>query len=377
MTSAFWIAALFIGIPTVIVASFPIHAWFVLRSSRRYRSPRPPRSVSILVPVRGVDEGQTQACRQLTAQRMDASREWLFCVEDELDPAIPALRDLAATDPQHIRVVITGSSGQRLGKLHNLIEGVAASSGEWIIMVDSDTIVPNADYLRAFTARLATPDVGLVTCFPAYRHATGIAAALLSGAINSDLLGQVWGGLRLANGSCMAIRRDVLAEIGGFAPQSSSLLMDVILARRVREAGYQVVMHHEPVEVPCRTVTFKAWWDQTHRWQVGMARVLSTPFYVWYCWMRTAFPVALLVLIFANGALAALATAALATRIATTLIMSQLFVRDRRQLGFLWLVPLLDIVTAFGCWYALFVNQVEWRGRSYRVLSGGLTVRVV
>lgn len=377
----FWTVVLAVGLPTLVVATFPIHAVIIRRRSLRYRGTGTLTSVSVLVPVKGMDEGRTAALQLLIAQKTDGPLEWLFCVEDDADPAVPELRRLAASDPDRIRLLVTGSCGERLGKLHNLMEGIAAARGDWFVFVDSDTILPHAEYLRAFTAPLQEPDVGLITCFPAYRNARGVPAAMLAGAINHDLLGHfalesVWGGLRLANGSCMAVRRDLLERIGGFEPQSASLLMDVILARRIHNAGYRVLMHHEPVEVPCRVVTFRIWWNQAHRWQVGMAHVLSGPFYIWYCWMRTVFPLSVLLALVTSGPLAVLGTVAMTIRLSIMVIMSQLFVRDRTQWRYLWLLPLLDAVTAVGCWYALFVDRVEWRGRMYRVLSGGVTRRI-
>jgi ceramide glucosyltransferase len=381
MTIAFSIVAVAIAVPILIVASFPIHATLALRRSRRHPRGKQFAHMSVIVPVRGLDEERTHALRQITAQRTGGVIDWLFCVEEESDPATPELRALAATGPDRIRVLVTGPSGDRLGKMHNLIEGVAATRGEWLVFVDSDTILPHSSYLQEFTAPLQDRDVGLVTCFPAYLKAASVPAALLAGSINHDLLGHfalqsVWGDLRLANGSCMAMRRDVLDSIGGFEPQSTALLMDVILANRVRDAGYKVLMHHEPVVVPCRTVTAETWWNQSHRWQVGMSHVLSGLFYGWYCWMRSVFPVALTMMLLASGPFATLGAIAVATRLSVMVIMSQVFVRDRRQLRYLWLLPILEIVTAVGCWYALFQSQVEWRGRNYRVLAGGLTRRL-
>jgi hypothetical protein len=135
-------------------------------------------------------------------------------------------------------------------------------------------------------------------------------------------------------------------------------------------------MHHEPVEVPCRTVTFHVWWNQAHRWQVGMAHVLAGPFYAWYCWMRTVFPVALVLALVASGPLEMLGIVAIATRLSVLLVMGQVFVRDRAQLRYLWLLPFLDIAAGVGCWYALIIDRVEWRGRRYRVLAGGVTRRM-
>lgn len=380
----FVVTLVFIGIPALVVGSYPIHAVIALRRSRqvsRRARARAAESVSVLVPIKGLDEGRTHALAQMIAQRTGGSVEWLFCLENEADPAFPELRTVAARHPESVRIVITGPSGRRLGKLHNLIEGVKYARGEWLVLIDSDTILPHDRYLRDFTTPLHDPRVGLVTCFPAYRRAKGIPAFLLSSAINHDLLGffafeSVWGGLKLGNGSCMAIRRDVLDEIGGFVPQSRSLLMDVILAQRVHAGGYRVVMHHEPVEVPCRTVTWRVWWNQAHRWQVGMSHVLAGWFYAWYAWMRTAFPVALLAWPFTHGALAVVLGLAVTARLSSMVVMGQVFVRDRVQLRYLWLLPALDFITAVGCWYALIERRVEWRGRRYRVAAGGVSERL-
>lgn len=375
------VALLAIGIPAIVVASYPIHAAIVLRRSRAYLTDRPAESISIIVPVKGLDEGRTLALAQLMAQRTTGSLEWLFCVEEASDPALAELRGLAVRHPGRARILIAGPCGERLGKLHNLIAGVTAASGDWLVLIDSDTILPHPRYLQYFTAPLHDPRVGLVTCFPAYRRARGIPAFLLSSAINHDLLGyfaleSVWGGLKLANGPCMAIRRAVLEQLGGFAPQARSLLMDVILAQRVHRAGYRVLVHHEPVEVPCRAVTWREWWNQAHRWHVGMARVLSGGFYAWYTWMRTAFPIAFLAWPFMGGPVGMLLAAAAATRLAVMVIMAQGFVRDRAQLRYLWLLPFLECVTAMGCWYALLQRRVEWRGRTYRVTAGGVSERL-
>jgi len=380
----FWFLVVLValGLPAIVVASYPIHAAIVRRRSLAYPTGGTAASISIIVPVKGQDEGRTLALQQLTSQHTTGLAEWLFCVEEASDPALPELRSLVARDPERMRILLTGPCGSRLGKMHNLIAGVAASSGDWLVLVDSDTILPGPRYLQQFTSSLHDPRIGLVTCFPAYRRAGSIPAFLLSSAINHDLLGffaleSVWGGLRLANGPCMAIRRGVLDQIGGFGPQGQSLLMDVILAQRVHNAGYRVLVHHEPVEVPCRTVTWRAWWNQTHRWQVGMARVLSGAFYGWYAWMRTAFPVAMLAWPFVTGPMATLTGTVAVTRLAVMVIMSQLFVRDRAQLRYLWLLPVVDCVTAIGCWYALLEGRVEWRGRMYRVTAGGVSERLV
>lgn len=108
MSVWFWIALIAIGIPTIIVASFPFHAVLVRRRSRRTPGNRPADPITVIVPVKGLDEGRADALQRMTAQRTDGSIEWLFCLEDESDPSVPALRALAARAPSRIRVLITG-----------------------------------------------------------------------------------------------------------------------------------------------------------------------------------------------------------------------------------------------------------------------------
>ena len=122
-------------------------------------------------------------------------------------------------------------------------------------------------------------------------------------------------------------------------------------------------------------MTWRVWWNQAHRWQVGMARVLSGPFYLWYCWMRSAFPVALALTVFGSGFWMTLGALVTTARISMMLVMGQVFVRDRTQLKYVWLLPFIDVPAAFGCGYALLTNRIEWRGRTYRVLAGGTTRR--
>lgn len=383
MSVAILLASVGIGVPALVVGSYPLHVWMARRRSRRtgQRLHERDASVSVIVPIKGDDEGRTEVLRRLLDQRTDGALEILFCVEDEADPAIPALRRISAERSGMVRLLITGTSGRRLGKLHNLIAGIEAARGDHLVFMDGDTLLPHGSYLAQFTAALRDPRIGLVTCFPAYLRAQSVPAAMLAGAINPDLLGyfaieSIWGGLRLANGPCMAIRRETLERIGGLRLQERSVLMDVILAQRVHASGKRVLMHHEPVEVPCRTVTWRVWWNQVHRWHVGMARVLSCLFYAWYCWMRTAFPAALGLALFASGPLAALGAAAVGTRLAVMVALSQGILGDRAQLRYLWLLPLIDVVTGLGAWYALLVNRVEWRGRMYRVRAGGVAERL-
>ncbi len=372
-----------IAVPTLVVASFPLHALVALgRARRREGIPSGSRSVSVIVPVRGLDENMSTIIAKLASQRVRGRLEIIFCVERGDDPVVPVIRRVARSrPPDAIQLVISGPRGSSLGKSHNLSAGVRAARGEWLVFMDSDVTLPHQTYLDAFVRALGHDPIGLVTCFPAYREANTIPAALLATSINNDLLGYfavqaTWSDLRLANGSCMAIRRDVLDAIGGLARIQRSLLMDSILARQVADAGYDVHIHPQPAPVIRREVSAREWWRQSHRWQVAMSRVLPWPLYAGFCWMRSGFVLSLLyaaaygVTWLSLGVVAA----ALMARLMSSGAINVLYLKDPRFLGRLWLLPVVEVVNAVSSLYALVNRHVVWRDVRYTVGVGGAVV---
>jgi ceramide glucosyltransferase len=202
---------------------------------------------------------------------------------------------------------------------------------------------------------------------------------MLAATINHDLLGYfslqaVWTGLRVANGSCVALRRDTLEAIGGLAPLGRSLLMDSLLARTVRRYGYRVHLHTDPAPIVRRHVSVREWWDQAHRWQVAMSQVLSPTTYAGFCWMRSGFGVALacLVLHGFGWTWAVAITGSLGSRLFSAALFGRFYIRDTSQRRFLWLLPVVELVNAVGCLYALLDRRVTWRGVRFSIGAHGI-----
>jgi cellulose synthase/poly-beta-1,6-N-acetylglucosamine synthase-like glycosyltransferase len=97
--------------------------------------------VTIVRPVCGI-ENFIETLR--TTFRLDYSRyEILFCVADTNDPAVPIVRGLMAEHP-HIeaRLLIGRSDVSTNPKLNNLVKGCYAARYNWILMVDSNVLMP-------------------------------------------------------------------------------------------------------------------------------------------------------------------------------------------------------------------------------------------
>jgi len=369
----------------LVVASYPLHAailfWRQRRSIRRRRLTQPGR-ITILLPSRRLDSSVRSSIESLLGQALWPPPDLIVCVED-LDTEDQTWRRqrFASEDGQRIRFIMTGDPLGSLGKMHNLLAGVSEAKGDVLVLVDADARFSGPSHLARFVEPLGDPHIGLVSCFPAYRGARDIAAALSSLSINSELLGcfalvGVWVGLDVANGSCMAIRRDTLEQLGGLQWLKRQLLMDAALARAVRRAGYRVHLCEEPVAVHHPRSTYTGWWQQSHRWQVSMLRVLPRPAYFGFVCLRSALALAVGAVALSPSsylALSALAAIALA-RVASMVLLNALYLRDPSFFRFVWLLPALDLLNAFASVWPLVDRRVWWGGRSYRVAEKGTAV---
>src|SRR5580698_3570061 len=125
--------------------------------------------VSLLKPVHGVDFGSLENFESFCRQNYP-DYEILFAVNDDSDPAVPLIREVAARFPErNIRLI---SGAPQIGankKVNNLIELNRAARREIIILTDGDVrVLPN--YLREVVAPFADPKTGAVTSF--YRSVT-------------------------------------------------------------------------------------------------------------------------------------------------------------------------------------------------------------
>ena len=130
-------------------------AWYYFASYDR-RFPRgeyaPP--VSIIKPVKGVDQSALANFRGFCEQDYPSDYEVVFCVEGRDDPSVPVIERIIEEYPDRdVRLTFSDPEDARsVGKLKNMIAGYAHSSYEVIVFSDSDAQVP-PNFLRE-TVRL-------------------------------------------------------------------------------------------------------------------------------------------------------------------------------------------------------------------------------
>ena len=357
-----------------------------IAARRTQLSPFAP-SVSILKSLKGVDTGMLDSFRSHCRQNYAGTYELLFGVSSLDDPAAAAVQQLQREFPDHaIRLI---ECPQRLGangKVSTLAQLVPHAQHEFLLIGDSDiTVGPR--YLERVMIAFSQPlkagprnpqPVGLVTAlYRGHAHRTlasrfealGIATDFQPSVLLSKL---IEGGMRYGLGSTLAVRREALDRIGGFAALVDILADDYELGARVSHAGYTVALSAEVVETSTPAYTWHAFADHQLRW-------LRT--------VRDARPKGYVGLVVTHGLAWAILNALASgfSPLSLWLLGLSFFLRltlamtvgagvlgDHQVLPNLWLLPLRDL-TALAMWAAGFAgNTIVWRGERFTVTNGEL-----
>ena len=346
--------------------------------------------VSILKSLKGIDPGMLDAFRSHCRQSYAGEFEMLFGVSSLDEPAAEAVLRLQREFPERpIQLIECPLRLGTNGKVSTLAQMLPKARHEYLLINDSDIAV-GPRYLERVMGQFAQAasrakapsgrqtHVGLVTALYRGRahgtlgsllEALGIATDFVPAVLLARLLE---GGLSYGLGSTLAVRREVLKEIGGFEGLVDHLADDYELGTRVTKAGYRVALSGEVVETGIPAYAWGGFVDHQLRW-------LRT--------VRDARPGGYVGLVFTHGlawAMLNLVASGLSPLSLWILAMS-FFLRltlammagaevlgDHQVLPNLWLLPLRDVV-AMGLWAAGFAGDtIVWRGERFHVKDGVL-----
>jgi ceramide glucosyltransferase len=331
---------------------------------------KPP--VTVLKPLHGAEPGLYENLSSFLDQEYP-ELQLVLGVRERHDGALPVARALIEARPERdIALVIEPRvTGSNL-KVANLENMLPAARHDVIVMADSDMRV-DPHYLATVTAPLQDPRTGLVTCLYKAAPTGGLWSLLGSMHINfsflpSALLGEAMGAGGGCFGATIALRREVLERIGGFARLRHELADDHRMGAAVRALGLAVVLSSYIVENRVTERSLASLWRHELRW----ARTVRAMAPVGFAGSVITHTVVL-------ATLAAAACGPSAT--AWALVLLSLLLRwlsagvIARRLALptqgLWLLPLRDTLS-----FAVFVGSfcgrsVLWRDQLFRVEPGG------
>ncbi|MBC7234196.1 MAG: bacteriohopanetetrol glucosamine biosynthesis glycosyltransferase HpnI [Chloroflexi bacterium] len=330
--------------------------------------------VSILKPLRGTDFELLENLRSFCRQDYPEF-EIVFGVADPTDPALEAVEQARQEFPHLSLRVIVGSdigANPKASLLHHISY---AANHDVLVISDSDMRV-GPDYLKHIVAPLADKQVGLVTCpYIGLKPLTLTARleALYIGVhfIPSAIVARRCLGMPFAMGSTVAMRRDDLFRLGGFAALADYLADDYEIGARTAALGLQVHLSDYVVPSVLGTTTFRQQWEREVRW--ARCSKASRPLgYLGYL-LTFSTPLATLLAIGGDGntwpLLWPLVISLLVRWFVGWLVTGYEGQPSLRR--WLVLLPLRDMLTAL-VWCAGAVgSHVSWRGRKYRVHRDG------
>ncbi|OYV33780.1 MAG: hypothetical protein B7Z81_10915 [Acidocella sp. 20-61-6] len=342
---------------------------FVLQ--RHPTLPNPP-AVSVLKPLCGV-EPLTEVALESFFLVEYPQFQLVFGVQNPADPVLQVIAKLQARYPtRDVAVVIDSSVHGSNRKVSNLINMLPEAKYETLVMSDADIHVPPY-FLNAVTSALAAPGVGLVTTlYTALPGTPHLATTLGANQINYMFLPGALLARKLGRQDClgvtMALKRSVLAKIGGLQALVNHLADDQVLGRLVRTYGYTLTL--APV-IPATTVPeddFRALWKHELRWARTIRALVPVPYAGSVLQLSLIWAMAGLVVsgfhLWAWGLFLAvlLVRYYLACRIDKTLGLA--------KAGEAWLFVVRDVVS-LAVYIASFTgNKVDWRGQTMTADAG-------
>lgn len=350
---------------------------YFARYDRRHPSTGYAPPVSIIKPVRGIDQYALDNFRSFCEQDYPNHYEVLFCVEEQSDPVLPLIMRIIEEYPdKRVRLILSNlSDTEAIGKIKNMIAGFRQSSYDIIIFSDSDAHAAPG-YLSATVACMEDTGIGIGFSAPAYEGPEDWAAALANISVNELILRlaplRVLRLLDGAVGTTMVVRRAVIEQIGGIEQFRHQITDDIPLARAIYKQGYRIHLLKQPVRIIHHSDSFKRWWLHMHRWRVIILRYW--PLRSWFInlvelglWW-SLFYLAISLLQQQNSFTAlALVIGVLFVSLITAAAVNIIFVHNRKLWRFLWLVPILELLRLPLLIHGCLKHEVVWRGRRFQI----------
>ena len=306
--------------------------------------------------------------------------EVLFCAREANDAGLEIARRVAARYPQiPAKFFSTGQPPYINAKVASM-ELMEKSAAHGILVISDSDVRVTPDYLRAVALPFADEKVGGMCCL--YRgiaagggvwarlEAVGMSVEMTAGV----LVARMMEGMQFVLGPTMAFRRDVIRQMGGFKVTADYCADDFVLGNETYKLGRTVVLSHHAIDHIVINLSLMASLKHQVRWMkstrfsrpkghFGTALTFSMPFgfvgllagallgHVWW-------------------GLALLAWA-IATRLALSIAVGRMVVRDPSWFNLLVLYPVRDLM-GFFFWASSYMgSKILWRGRVFQLLPGG------
>ena len=355
--------------------AYAVYAARDLLNRREHDAPEGPQpGISVLKPLRGLDPDAVANFASFFGQ--DYGRwEILFGAEDENEPGLEAVRQVARAYPDVDVRILLGSDATGANPKVRTLSSLARQAKYSLLLVSDSDIRAGRTHLQRMIEPLRDPSVGVVTCF--YRtQAVGLIGKLDALSLSMEflpgaLVARKLEGMSFAMGAGILIRREVLDGIGGFAALEDGLADDYLLGKLPAEAGHRVEVAHDVVDHRLATRSLADLRARQKRWNMGIRT--SRPWgYAGLIFTQGTSASVLLLLAAGGSPLSwSIALSTIGIRLGAGWYLAERCLHDRSIRRLLWLVPIRDLLGTWLWLTSFFGDTVVWRGRRFRIGSGG------
>lgn len=356
-----------------------------LPDSRARARAEPVPLLSVIIPARN-EAKRIRGCVESVLGQDHAHFE-VIVVDDRSEDGTGAIvEQVAAADPRLRLVAGAECPPGWAGKNHALVQGVAASRGDHLLLLDADVTLGRGCLREAHALALAS-NAGLTTLLLGTSF-HGFWERLLQPLMYEMMLFLIppdrvndpaFPEVAMAPGPFLLFRRDAYDAIGGHGSMKGEIVEDLMLARKVKASGLGLVLADGTrIASLAREVTFARLWEGWSRvtfkgldqrlavvlgGTLGVATMLLMPWLlvpigIWHASSAAAaLPGALLALI---------GLTTVAAQAGCRWLLDLYYGIDRKSF---WLTPLAALFAIAVLWNSALVSRgnraVVWKGRVY------------
>lgn len=224
--------------------------------------------VSIVIPSRGM-ESFTQETLERAFSLDWPDYELIFCIAHADDPVAPVIERVMARFPLvPARLLVGDDRFSGNPKLNNCVKGWKTARHKWVILADSNVLMPR-DYVQQMMAAWHA-DTGLVCSTPIGSRPDGFWAEVECAFLNTlQARWQYTGaaiGYGFAQGKSMLWNKPMLDANGGIHALAAEIAEDAAATKLVNGLGLQVRLVSSPFEQPLGRRTLPEIWSRQIRW---------------------------------------------------------------------------------------------------------------
>jgi ceramide glucosyltransferase len=337
-------------------------------SGEGMRFPRSFPPVSILKPLKGLDDGLFDNLESFCT--LDYPQyELIFALQNQNDPAYKVVKKIKEKYPlKDITIVVEYCNEGLNPKVNNLIPAYKRAKYDLILISDSN-VRAEKDYLASITVHMEDPAVGLVSNMIRGVSGRSLGAFMENLHLNSFIVGSVcfldkYLKMPCVVGKSMLMRKAELEAIGGFRSVKDFLAEDYIIGQRIHALGKRIVLSGHLISNVNeywglkRFINRHTRWGKL-RWQIGGAKYLSE--LAGNAVFMSFMP---MVMMPVSGASLLLAATVSCLKIGHDLYISHKLRADMNPLLYL-LSPVKDLIIGLVWFVPILSNTVAWRGNRY------------